>query len=86
MIADLNEWIKVYSTLPIVLSPSRGNVLFSNSACTWSFGLFDFARMYAHKMQISLATLMDNLWSDVAFENATKAWVKLSTQQPICNQ
>lgn len=52
--------------------PHKGNVIFACGLDGWGFGISDFAKMYASKLQASAATLQRALWGPRYYNRETK--------------
>jgi elongation factor 2 len=54
--------------------PERGTVGFGSGLHGWGFTVQKFATMYAAKFGISRSKMMNKLWGDNFFDQATKKW------------
>jgi elongation factor 2 len=58
----------------VCVYPEKGTVAFGSALQGWGFTLKQFAQLYAKKMGIDRAKLMDRLWGDNFWDPATKRW------------
>jgi len=60
----------------LMLLPNKGNVAFGSGKEQWGFTLTRFSKMYANKLKIAEAKMMEKLWGDNYFDAAAKVWKK----------
>lgn len=66
--------------------PDKGTVSFSAGLHGWAFTLTTFARMYAAKFGTEESKMMERLWGDNFFDQATKKWTKKNTGSKTCQR
>ncbi|ALC44843.1 CG33158 [Drosophila busckii] len=64
----------------LYFSPAAGNVVFCSAYDGWAFGVADFARMYAERLEMSVEDLQQTLWGDFYY-NAKKKCAVAGAQE-----
>lgn len=70
----------------IQVTPEKGNVCFSAGLHGWAFTMTVFSKFYAKKFGVEEKKMMERLWGDNFFDQATKKWTKKDTGAATCKR
>ncbi|CAE7278176.1 unnamed protein product, partial [Symbiodinium microadriaticum] len=85
-IENVNVIIATYSDPSmgsLQMDPAIGNVAFGSGLHGWGFSIERFAKIYAQKMGVNKAKMMEHLWGDWYYYPKRKVWTTASQPEDL---